>query len=179
MPFCSGLWRPGGNDTCGVMPWWEGGKRNPDSCATRKPLLSICRCSWEGVQKPAGADAGCTGDRGRDLSPLCCLHLCSALKTQCLNSRSKAGSRPGFSLGSLEGGLPAALCSGLLVSWGVHDSSQARLAWGMSVLTAQDSSVTAAARSGPWAGRLEGLVFSSLFVSFPALPLNFMSYDIP
>lgn len=116
---------------------------------------------------------------GRDLSPLCCLHLCSALKTQRLNSRSKAGSRPGFSLGSLEGGLPAALCSGLLVSWGVHDSSRARLAWGTSVLTAQDSSVTAAAGSGPWAGRLEGLVFSSLFVSFPALPLNFMSYDIP
>lgn len=49
MPPSSGLWRPGGNDSCGVMPWWEGGKRDPDSCATRKPLPSTCRGSWEGV----------------------------------------------------------------------------------------------------------------------------------
>lgn len=77
VPPSSGLWRPGGNDTCGVMPWWEGGKRDPDSCATRKPLPSTCR----GSCAETSWCRRCTGDSGRALSPLCCLHLCSALKT--------------------------------------------------------------------------------------------------
>lgn len=113
---------PRGDDTCSEMPWWEGGKRDSDLCATGHLCFP-----------PADTHGGCAetgrcrwwlhGDRGRDLGPLCCLHLCSALKTQYLNSRSKAGSRPGSSLGSLEGGLRAALCAGLLVSWGVRESS--------------------------------------------------------